>query len=260
MTSFIARAGLVAALALSACSPLEPHVVGFNDQDVEVVDVGDGPAVVLEAGLGDDWKHWRRLATDLSEDTRVFAYSRPGYGHSADATTPRDPATIVDDLHELLLSRDIAPPYVMVGHSFGGTYMELFARTYPEDTAALVLVDSRPINFLVECEAAGFDMCGVPAASVEAKGGVFAAEYDAFHASSAEFDAAGPLGSYPVRVMTAARHPGASPEYNELWTSMHAGLAAEAPDGEQILVDGPHYLQVYREEEVAAVVREVLPR
>lgn len=260
MNTCVARTALVLSLLLSACTPLDSDVVEFRGRKVEVVDAGDGPTtVVFEAGLGDDWKHWHRVARDLSEDTRVFAYSRPGYGDSDETTTPRDPAHIVEELRELLASQDIAPPYVLVGHSSGGTYMELFARAYPEEVAGLVLVDSRPSDFLVECEAARLDQCGVPSSSVEAKGGVFAAEYYAFSGASEEMTAAGMFGAYPVRVMTATRRSGKSPERMALWTSMHASLAEEAEDGAQILVHGTHYLQVYHAKKVAEVIRSVLP-
>ena len=260
MTSFITRIGLVSSLALAACGHLDSEVVELDGREVEVVEAGaGGTTVVFEAGLGDDWKHWNRVASDISEETRIFAYSRPGYGDSEDTTAPRDPATIVEDLRELLASRDVPPPYVLVGHSFGGTYMEEFARSYPEETAGLVLVDSRPADFLVNCESAGLDMCGIPADQVAKIGGVLAAEYDAFPEASGELAIAGAFGDYPVRVLTATRDPGASDERIALWTSMHADLADEAADGEQILIHGTHYLQVFHAREVADVIREVLP-
>jgi pimeloyl-ACP methyl ester carboxylesterase len=260
MTTFIARTGLALSLLLSACTRLESEVVNFQGREIEIVDAGDGPTtVVFEAGLGDDWHHWNRVASDVSEDTRVFAYSRPGYGDSDDATTPRDPGHIVEELRELLASQDIPPPYVLVGHSFGGTYMELFARAHPDEVAGLVLVDSRPSDFLAECESAGLDECGVPPAQVEATGGVFAAEYNAFTRASEEMMAAGTFGAYPVRVLTATRRAGKSPERAALWTSMHTSLAEEAADGSQIRVHGGHYLQVFHARKVAEVIRGVLP-
>lgn len=260
MTTFIARTGLVLSLLLSACTGLESEVVNFQGRRIEVVNAGDGPTtVVFEAGLGDDWKRWDRVASEVSEDARVFAYSRPGYGDSDEATTPRDPGQIVEELRDLLAAQDIAPPYVLVGHSFGGTYMELFARAHPEEIAGLVLVDSRPSDFLAECEAAGLDECGVPSAQVEATGGVFAAEYTAFAGASEEMVAAGTFGAYPVRVLTATRRSGKSPERMALWTSMHASLAEEAEDGAQIRVHGGHYLQVFHARRVAEVIRGVLP-
>jgi pimeloyl-ACP methyl ester carboxylesterase len=260
MHTFIARTGLVLSLLLSACTRLESEVVDFQGRKLEIVDAGDGPTtVVFEAGLGDDWKHWNRVASHVAEDTRVFAYSRPGYGDSDSTTAPRDPGTIVEELRELLAAQDIPPPYILVGHSFGGTYMELFARAHPDEVTGLVLVDSRPGDFLAECESAGLDECGVPSAQVEAKGGVFAAEYNAFAEAPGEMMAAGTFGAYPVRVLTGTRRFGKSPERMALWTAMHASLAEEAEDGAQIRVHGGHYLQVFHARKVAEVIRGLLP-
>lgn len=258
MTTFIARIWLVLFLLLSACA-LDSEVVEFQGRKIEVVDAGDGPTtVVFEAGLGDDWKRWNRVASDVAEDARIFAYSRPGYGDSDATTTPRGPRQIVEELRELLAAQDVPPPYILVGHSFGGTYMELFARAHPEEVAGLVLVDSRPSDFLAVCESAGLDQCGLPSSYVEAKGGAFASEYKAFSEAAEEMMAAGTFGAYPVRVMTATRRSGKSPERMALWTSMHASLAEEAEDGAQILVHGTHYLQTNHARKVTEVIRELL--
>lgn len=259
MTTLLARIVLVLSLLLSACA-LESEVIEFHGRNIEVVDAGDGPTtVVFEAGLGDDWRRWNRVASAVAEDARVFAYSRPGYGDSDATAAPRDPRQIVEELRELLAAQDVPPPYILVGHSFGGTYMELFARAHPEEVAGLVLVDSRPSDFLAECESAGLDQCGLPSSSVEAQGGALAAEYEAFAAAAEEMTAAGTFGAYPVRVMTATRRSGKSPERMALWTSMHASLAEEAEDGAQILVHGTHYLQTFHARKVAEVIRALLP-
>ncbi len=260
MTSFIARTALVSSLLLSACGRLDSEIIEFHGRNLEIVDAGDGPTtVVFEAGLGDDWEHWNRVATDISEDTRVFAYSRPGYGASDETTTPRDPEHIVEDLHELLAQQKIAPPYVLVGHSFGGTYMELFARTHPDEVAGLVLVDSRPSDFLAECESRKLDQCGVPSSAVAEKGGVFEAEYYGFLEGSEQMQEAGTFGEYPVRVLTATRRKGRSRARMDLWASMQGAIADEAEDGRQTLFNADHYLQVWRARKVAKTIRGLLP-
>jgi pimeloyl-ACP methyl ester carboxylesterase len=78
----------------------------------------------------------------LARDATVFAYNRPGYGASAPAATPRDGRTVVEELRRLLRAKGLFPPYVLVGHSLGGLYMQLFARAYPDEVRGLVLVDA----------------------------------------------------------------------------------------------------------------------
>lgn len=54
----------------------------------------------------------------------------------------RDSKAIIEELHSILEQKNLTGPIVLVGHSFGGVNMQLYALTYPEDIAALVLVDS----------------------------------------------------------------------------------------------------------------------
>lgn len=154
--------------ALAACSTrLKPTLAQVSGHNVEVVEAGAGDAtVVFEAGLGDDWARWDEVAAEVAGRARVFAYSRPGYGDSDPSGAPRTATRIVEDLRALLTARGFAPPYILVGHSFGGTYMELFAKAHPEEVAALVLVDSRPRDFTVACQSAGFKACIIPLSAV----------------------------------------------------------------------------------------------
>jgi pimeloyl-ACP methyl ester carboxylesterase len=101
------------------------------------------PAIIFSSGLGDTFDSWRAVQGPIaSECGRTLAYNRAGYEGSAAATGPRDAETIVAELRAELRRRRIAPPYVLVGHSLGGLYMQYFARQYPDEVAGLVLVDS----------------------------------------------------------------------------------------------------------------------
>ena len=105
---------------------------------------GQGPrTVILEAGLGDTMDVWQDVQPRIASGcTRTLAYNRAGYQGSDPASGPRDSATIVAELRAELKRRNIDPPYVLVGHSLGGLYMQYFARNYPHEVAGLLLVDS----------------------------------------------------------------------------------------------------------------------
>jgi len=109
---------------------------------------GRGPlTVVLEAGLGDTLDIWTNVQPLISAGcTRTIAYTRAGYPGSDPASGPRDAATIVSELRSELKRRGILPPYLLVGHSLGGLYMQYFARQYPDEIEGLVLVDSSHWN------------------------------------------------------------------------------------------------------------------
>jgi hypothetical protein len=98
--------------------------------------------VVFENGLGGRMDWWKKVLSEIANDTTTFAYNRPGYGNSDPVATPRDGLHIVDELRALLHNNSMKPPYILVGHSLGGLYMQLYARRYPEEVSALILVDS----------------------------------------------------------------------------------------------------------------------
>jgi pimeloyl-ACP methyl ester carboxylesterase len=103
--------------------------------------------VVLEAGLGDTLDIWNNVQPLIAEScARTIAYTRAGYPGSDAASGPRDAATIVAELRAELKRRGIYPPYVLVGHSLGGLYMQYFARHYADEIEGLLLLDSTHWN------------------------------------------------------------------------------------------------------------------
>ncbi len=101
-----------------------------------------GPTVVLDAGMGGTSLSWALVQSELSKHTQVCSYDRVGYGWSEEASSQRTSQSIIKELHTLLHNARIPGPYILVGHSFGGCNMLLFAHQYPEETAGVVLVDS----------------------------------------------------------------------------------------------------------------------
>jgi pimeloyl-ACP methyl ester carboxylesterase len=77
----------------------------------------------------------------VAEVTRACAYDRAGMGWSDAGPLPRTAARLATELRELLRAGEIPPPYILVGHSFGGLVMRLFACRHPADTAGLILLE-----------------------------------------------------------------------------------------------------------------------
>lgn len=100
------------------------------------------PTVLLEAGLGADHTSWDKVQAAVAGFARVCSYDRAGLGYSAATTTPRTSADIVADLHQLLQNAGEEGPYILVGHSFGGLHVRLFAHDYPAEVLGVVLVDA----------------------------------------------------------------------------------------------------------------------
>jgi pimeloyl-ACP methyl ester carboxylesterase len=119
----------------------------------EMVDVGGyrlhinctgqgSPTVILDAGSGLFSAQWVRVQRQVSDTTRVCAYDRAGMGWSEMGPDPRDAQQITSELHTLLGKAGIEGPYVLVGHSYGGMYMQTYAARYPDEVAGVALVDS----------------------------------------------------------------------------------------------------------------------
>ena len=105
--------------------------------------VGSGtPTVVLEAGFGGDSFSWQEVQRRLGRTTRTCAYDRAGLGNSVALPGVHDARNEISDLQRLLQSAHLDPPYVLVGHSYGGLLVRLFARAHPAEVGGAVLVDA----------------------------------------------------------------------------------------------------------------------
>ena len=100
------------------------------------------PTVILEAGLEGDVVTWKEVHPEMAKFTRVCRYDRAGLAHSDYGPKPRDAELTAQDLHTLLGKANIAPPYIMVGHSFGGLLIRRFAFNFPDEVTGMIFVDS----------------------------------------------------------------------------------------------------------------------
>jgi len=121
--------------------------VDIGGRKLHLATYGQGsPTVVVESGLGEpgvEGGSWKAVIDEVSKTARICVYDRAGLGTS-DAVTNKSRTTqdVVQDLHALLTSAKIAPPYILVGHSVGGYTVRVYADKYPSEVAGLVLVDS----------------------------------------------------------------------------------------------------------------------
>ncbi|MBC5766536.1 alpha/beta fold hydrolase [Ramlibacter albus] len=99
------------------------------------------PHIVLVNGAGMSLEGWEALYPDIEQLGTVFAYNRLGIKGSDAAGQPQSGAVIVATLRELLAYAGLEPPCVLVGHSLGCLYVDLFARLHPGETAAMLLVE-----------------------------------------------------------------------------------------------------------------------
>ena len=97
--------------------------------------------MILEAGIGASSLNWTIIQAALSKFSRVCSYDRAWLGWSDPAVSPRTLSNASQELRALLNASQIPPPFVLVGHSFGGLLVRFYAARYPDQVAGLVLLD-----------------------------------------------------------------------------------------------------------------------
>src|SRR5258705_7135769 len=105
--------------------------------------INGSPTVVMDAGGYDSSETWNKVQPEIAKFARVCVYDRAGLGKSEPRLNPSYPSQeVIKDLHTLLAKAHIAPPLVLVGHSFGGMNVRLYASQHPQEIVGMVLVDS----------------------------------------------------------------------------------------------------------------------
>jgi pimeloyl-ACP methyl ester carboxylesterase len=123
--------------------PAPGRMIDVGGYQLRIYCIGKGnPTVIMEAGLGNPGLAWSLVQPEIAKHTQVCVYDRAGLGWSDPSPHERTADVMVNELHALLWNAGIEVPYILVGHSFGGLLMRLYAHKYPADITGLVLVDS----------------------------------------------------------------------------------------------------------------------
>ncbi len=289
----VAGAGLRTASSQDATPTA--RVVGNGDV-AGLVDIGGrslyldcrgsgGPTVILESGAGNDLRVWDTVSLaagtaggavlpDVAEFTRVCAYDRPGTflgpgiaGRSDPVSMPRTAGEIVDDLRDLLAAANVPGPYVMVGHSFGGLVVRLYASIYPADVAGLVLVDAAHEDYYAAARQlmtlAQWDMFVRPAADPDYPN-LERIDTEASATEMREAALASPLSPMPLVVITHGMPWDWGPGFDaaaleHLWLPLQQKLASLTPDARLVVAEeSGHFIQLQQPELVVAAIRQVV--
>ncbi|HAZ60547.1 MAG TPA: hypothetical protein DCY89_03120 [Gammaproteobacteria bacterium] len=246
--------------------------------------VGSGyPAVMIDGGIGASSLEWIPVLEGAASTTRVCVWDRPGYGWSDAGPAPRTTPQVADELLDLMKASEIAGPWVLVGHSFGGFTVRYLAARHPAEVAALLLVESstpttevvasrgpRRASPLVEqpkVSAAGMPRTREEVASyLNTRRKAILTQMDElkhFHASSQAVQQAGPVPDVPLIVLERGRRlwpvgtEGDAAE--QAWHDAQAELVRLTPQGQlRTIPDVGHSPHVDRPEVVVAAIRELV--
>ena len=215
--------------------------------------------VVFESGLGDTLDVWDNVQPLIAAScTRTIAYTRAGYPGSDAASGPRDAQTIVAELRTELKRRGIQPPYVLVGHSLGGLYMQYFARHYPDEVEGLLLVDSTHWNQQMRLGPDSPDAFG-RRSTVLFMPWIMRRELLDSSSAGEQVNVSPHASAFPTIVLSRTRAlNGETPASQVLAESQQHEIAAAFPSARHVRVDNSgHYIQRDRPEVVIAAAREL---
>ena len=251
------------------------------------------PTVILEAGFRTRADVWMddliqpeaprtMVLPGVARFTRVCAYDRPGTAtvldgallpSRSDATPmPRTAQAAVSDLHTLLEVAAIPGPYVLVGHSFGGLFVRLYAATYPDEVVGMVLVDAFSETLRDEMTAdqwAAYDEIfqPVPAELADYPDLEFT-DFDASLDQMRDTAAASPLRSIPLVILSrgqAMAMPADLPGglsggmLEAAWQSAQEELAGLLPDARHVIAtESEHYIQLQQPQLVIDAIQAVV--
>ena len=266
--------GVAFAVLLSGCGGSDRSSETKADQPVDaMVDVGgrklhlecDGsgsPTVILEAGLTGDHRTWDQVLPEVASKTRVCAYDRANIDPSEAAPTPRTARDMVADLHALVGAGKLEPPYVLVGFSFGGLVSQLYASTYPDDIAGMVLVESNHPD-----EVDQFEAELTPAQIKRDREEVNAnPEGVDLYASFKQVQAAPGVPDRPLVVVTAGKPEGWPPGwdaavFNRLRAAQQKDLVSLVSDGTQVIAkQSGHEVPASEPQVVVKAIKTVLAK
>ncbi len=272
--------------------PPPGQMVDVGGHRLHILCTGEGsPTVILEAAGGHFSATWALVQSAVEPSTRICAYDRAGYGWSEPGPEPRDAQRIASELHQLLGSAGIEPPYVMVGHSVGGVYVRVYNAQYPGEVIGMVLVDAtHPDNWARQGESietvqtlgnvsavisrfglmrlfVSGQQFGLPAAQNDALRANMSswqywdtqrADTAAMVASLDEARAAGDLGNLPLQVLVAVDYPEGPHRDTEL--ALQHELAALSTNSVYQEVGGARHITLVTNEEYAPSVSDAIIR
>jgi Alpha/beta hydrolase family len=270
MSGFLIMAAALASVstpdATCAAKPMDkPSIVSAQGTRLAYVRCGRGaPTIVFEGGFGGDLKNWDRMFPMVGRFAPVFAYSRPGFRGSdiawkADSDGMRTSSEAAHLLHDALAAAHVRPPYVLVGHSLGGLYIQKFAQLYRKDTAGLVLMDNRPATLMTKCAAEGLSECAGRGNDISPDWSpALKTTFRGITPSEAVAPTPSQLGKLPILVITASKpEEGTSQPFFEAFRAAQRDYARQLNNGRQVTIENSTHssLSHERAQPVVAEIR-----
>lgn len=211
--------------------------------------------IIMDAGYGDDSTTWRPVADEVSTYANVLLYDRAGLGKSGTSTNRRTSKEMVRELHQLIKQLGIASPIILVGHSFGGVNMQLFASEYPDEVTGLVLVDTTPCDYRERF---------LPTMSREFQNAyhkqfVREGNYAEFVESLHQVKQANLDLSIPITIISAGKKDFYSAENQRLWNALQKEMTGISSNASFVIAEqSAHYIQRDEPHLIVEAIRKLI--
>lgn len=103
--------------------------------------INGSPTVIMIPGAGSLYFSFDKIQPTLSKYTKVCSYDPSGFGFSEGATDGRTAKDVSNELSQLLINTNISGPYLVVAHSLGGIYAQVFSKDNIDNVKGMVLID-----------------------------------------------------------------------------------------------------------------------
>ncbi|GAE36798.1 alpha/beta fold hydrolase [Halalkalibacter akibai] len=213
------------------------------------------PTIIMDAGYNDWSKTWDPIIEQLASEAQVFMYDRAGLGKSEKTTRKRTSMEMVFELKELLKEANLQPPYLLVGHSYGGINIRLFASFFPDAVTGLVLIDTPTENYRTvllprfpnEFQKAYVKQFGSEQAYVE------------FQESFEQVKKQPYLGDIPLVILSANQKQHYTPEIQLLWHQLQEELLQLSSKSKLLIAEeSGHYIHHDEPELVIGAIRSLI--
>lgn len=206
---------------------------------------GEMPAIVLDAGGGNDSSYWATFAPELAKQTgaQIISYDRAGFGGSDAAPGAWSLTGAIDDLEAGLRALGATQGTILVSHSLAGEIATGLTARHPDWFAGAVMVDANVPEFYTDEMIARQVKVFAPIldqlrnAPPSPEGDQLLALAESFESVSRAFHKMEWPSTVPVIVIVAENPPLPDPADAQAWRDAHALFASKAPNRPLIVAD-----------------------